>query len=57
MSDTTYQVYFTNANGEREYLNENFYSQSEAQEAVEKLIDKGFDDAAYEGFIFDIGLH
>lgn len=56
MSDTTYHVYFTNKNKKREFLNENFYSEDKAQKAVEKLINKGFDDATYEGFTFDIRL-
>ncbi|MEH6579704.1 MAG: hypothetical protein V7731_21820 [Amphritea sp.] len=55
MSDTTYQVIFTNGNGKRKHLNENFYLESKAQEAVETLIDKGFEDATYEGFTFSIG--
>ena len=45
MNDTVYQVYFTNRNGKREYLNENFYLEDKAQETVEKLIDQGFEDA------------
>ena len=54
MSDTIYQVHFTNKNGKWEYFTENFYSKDRAQEAVEKLIDKGFEDAAYVGFTFNI---
>ncbi|MEH6577119.1 MAG: hypothetical protein V7731_08570 [Amphritea sp.] len=54
MSDTIYQVYFTNGNGKREYLYESFYSEDEAQESVEKLIDIGFDDATCDGFTFSI---
>ena len=55
MSDTIYQVYFTNEKGQRAFLNESFSSESDAREAVVKLIGKGFEDADYEGFSFDIG--
>ncbi len=52
--DTTYQVYFTGRNGRREFLNEDFVSEDMAQEAVEQLIDQGFEDATYDGYSFSI---
>jgi len=56
MCDITFNVYFTDRDGNKEYLNENFYSEDTAQLAVEALIAQGFSDAKFEDVIFDLEL-
>ncbi|WP_432473355.1 hypothetical protein [Amphritea sp. HPY] len=54
MGDITYQAYFTNDDGDREYLNQNFHSEKKAEKAVDKLTDKGYDDADYESIDMEL---
>ncbi|SEQ49565.1 hypothetical protein SAMN03080615_01684 [Amphritea atlantica] len=54
MNYVTYQVFFTNENGEIEYLPDNFYSEEKAMRAVDRLIKKGYVDAQYESIDVEV---
>ncbi len=54
MGDISYQVFFTNDDGEREYLEQNFRSEEKAKKAVKNLFDQGYDDVDYESIDFVI---
>jgi len=55
MGDITYQVYFINDDGDREYIGENFFTEKKAITEMNKLEQKGYDGVGYESIDVEVG--